>query len=455
MIKTKVQRLLQSKGVRSIAVLAGGTALAQIITIASLPVLTRIYTPEDFAVLAVFTSLAGILSVIGCARLEMAIPIPEADQDSAALLITALAVSAVFSTLLFALLCFNYEWVAAYGGEAALDKYVLLVPVAIWFTSSSLALQYWLARMRRFNIVSQAKISRSASGSAIQIGTGWFGMGVVGLLLGQIVIGGAGGLRQVFNIAAKDSVTLKSVTLERMKNMVKEFKGFSLYSSLGAISNSSSSHIPVLLIAAFAIGPEAGFLILATRVMSSPISLIGSAVSQVYVSRAPEAWRLERLDHLTVRTLQGLIKTAVGPLVILGVVAPVVFAYLFGQDWQRAGEIVTMMTPWIVMQFLATPVATVLQITRRERVAFALQLFGLILRVSMVLVAAFWWPERIVEAFVLSGFVFYSVYLAVIIKICGIGAGALLHLGKLLLVVILAALLIAFALDYLLGYVLP
>lgn len=455
MIRNRVRGLLQSRGVRSIAVLAGGTAMAQLITLAALPILTRLYSPEDFAVLAVFTSLAGILSVIGCARLEMAIPIPERDQDSAALLVLALLLSAVFSLLLFVVLLFSRELFSGLGGNSTIGGHVLLVPLAVWFMSSSLALQYWLTRMRRFAVVSQARMSRSASGSLIQIGTGWFGVGTLGLLLGQIVISGAGGLRQVFNIAARDGATLRRVSVAGMGRVLREYRGFSFYSSLGALSNSSASHVPVLMIAAFALGPEAGFLILATRVMSAPIALVGSAVSQVYVSRAPQAWRADGLGEITARTLRGLIRTAVAPLVILGAVAPLVFHHLFGEPWYRAGEIVTLMTPWILMQFLSTPVAPALQITRNERTAFVLQLCGLVLRVGCVAAAAVWWQEWIVELFLLSGFVFYMLYLAVILRVAGVSAVALGGLLRLFLVVVVVALLLAFALQLGLGYVLP
>lgn len=446
---------MQSKGVRAIAVLAGGTALAQLITLASLPVLTRLFTPEDFALLAVFVSLAGILSVIGCARLEMAIPIPADNRDGGAILIAALLVSAGFSVLLWVVLFLARDLLRIHGGDTGIGNYLLLVPLAVWFTSSSLALQYWLARVRRFHVVSQAKISRSASGSLIQIGTGWLGLGPIGLILGQIVIGGAGGLRQVFNVAARDGPLLRSVSAGRVRALLKEYRGFSLYSSMGALSNSSSSHVPVLIIAAFAVGPEAGFLMLATRVMSSPISLIGSAVSQVYVSRAPEADRAGNLGQMTVRTLRGLIKTAVAPLVMLGVVAPVLFAVLFGQEWYRAGEIVTLMTPWIIMQFLATPVAPALQVTRNERLAFALQTSGLMLRVGLVAAAALWRPEFIVEAFLLSGFIFYFAYLALILRVARPDVASVVSLARLLLVVVLLALLLALVVKYFAGALMP
>ena len=57
-------------------VLVGGTAFAQAIAVLALPLLTRLYTPDDFSVLAVYAALLGIISVVACLRLEIAIPMP-------------------------------------------------------------------------------------------------------------------------------------------------------------------------------------------------------------------------------------------------------------------------------------------------------------------------------------------------------------------------------------------
>ncbi|MBC7345458.1 MAG: lipopolysaccharide biosynthesis protein, partial [Clostridia bacterium] len=53
--------LSKSSFARNVAVLAGGTAVGQAIVVLASPILTRLYTPGDFGVLAVYSSLLGIL----------------------------------------------------------------------------------------------------------------------------------------------------------------------------------------------------------------------------------------------------------------------------------------------------------------------------------------------------------------------------------------------------------
>lgn len=45
-----LKKILANKFFKNVGVLAGGTAIAQAITIIILPILTRLYTPNDFEV---------------------------------------------------------------------------------------------------------------------------------------------------------------------------------------------------------------------------------------------------------------------------------------------------------------------------------------------------------------------------------------------------------------------
>ncbi len=69
--------IIKNKSSRNILTLMTGSTIAQAIPIAISPILTRLYTPEDFGVLALFTSLVTIFSVISTGRYEFAIMLPK------------------------------------------------------------------------------------------------------------------------------------------------------------------------------------------------------------------------------------------------------------------------------------------------------------------------------------------------------------------------------------------
>ena len=80
------ERIRRAGVLNSIGILVSGTAAAHAITALAMPVVTRLFTPADFAAAAAFSSLVGILVVAVCLRFEVAIPLPEDDAEAANLL---------------------------------------------------------------------------------------------------------------------------------------------------------------------------------------------------------------------------------------------------------------------------------------------------------------------------------------------------------------------------------
>ena len=59
-----------------------GTGLAQAIPIAISPILTRLYTPEEFGIFALYIAITAILTILVTGRYELAIMLPKEDEDA-------------------------------------------------------------------------------------------------------------------------------------------------------------------------------------------------------------------------------------------------------------------------------------------------------------------------------------------------------------------------------------
>jgi len=213
---------------------------------------------------------------------------------------------------------------------------------------------------------------------------------------------------------------VKDISLNGMRNAFHEYDRFPKFSTFEAFANNGGIQLPVLLIASVVVGPEVGFLMLATRVMAAPLHLVGHAVSQVYLATAAEQYHNGRLGLHTVDVIGGLCKTGVGPLIFAGITAPHLFPFIFGAEWSKAGIFVAWMTPWFIMQFLVSPVSMTLHVTNQQATALILQIFGLILRMGAVIGSALFLKNHVVETYALSGFLFYFSYLFVVTRIAGI-----------------------------------
>lgn len=413
--------------VHSVGTLAGAAALAQGLAVLVLPALTRLYTPAEFNVLAVYASLLAILAVVACLRLEIAIPLPRQDEEAASLLMLALCSSVGFALAAALAVLFFPSWIAGRLGVPALEPYLWMVPLGAWVASSYVAIQYWATRKKKFLHIARTRMVQALGGVGTQAGAGWLGAGPFGLLLGHMISGGAGLFGLGREAWIEDRAALRSVTRRSMLEALRRYSRFPKYSALEALANTAGSQLPVIIIAALAIGPEAGYLMLATRVMAAPLTLIGSSVAQVYLSRAAEEMRRGTLPLFTTRIFDGLVKTGVGPLLFAGIVAPPVFALVFGHEWRRAGDLVAWMTPWSVLQFLSSPVSMVMHVRMRQGSMLVLTLFGLALRVGAILLAARLMPGYIVESYVVSAAVYYFLTSVVFYKLSGCGLGSLLR----------------------------
>lgn len=427
-IKAAINRVLpQQSFVRHVSVLAGGTAMAQAIGVLALPLITRLYTPADFSVLAVYSSILTVAVGVACLRLDIAIPLPERDEDAANLLAVALVCCTVVAGLTAVAVWGGAEQIVRAVGQPGLRPYLWMIPLGIWLAGAYSAVQFWATRKKRFPAIAKTRVTQTASSALAQLGLGlWGALGPFGLLLGQLLSSGAG----VFGLGRtawrEDRQALRQVAWADMRRVLRAHDRFPKYSTFESFANNGAIQLPVIIIAAVALGPEAGYLFLAMKAMAIPLGLIGGAVSQVYLSRAPDELRAGQLAPFTLKAIAGLARTGTGPLLFAGIAAPAVFPWIFGADWQRAGQMVAWMTPWFILQFVSSPVSMSLHVTNNQRTALLLQLFGFVLRVGGAWLATLFAAGYIFEIYAVTGLIFYSTYLMVVAKITKIKARDLL-----------------------------
>ena len=416
MIPQQLRMIMQGRFVRNVSILVGGTAFSQLIALLALPFVTRLYTPEDFTILATYASILGIITSIACLRFEIAIPIPKEQEDAIHLFVLSL-VSVVFITLLTWLtISIGKDWINELTNQR-LVGYLWLLPIGIFFIGLYNALQYWMTREKAFPIVAKTRMTQSISGATTQLGLGYAGISPLGLLLGQLVSSGAGifGLLRYFLKEYKE--LLCNINVKDIKRTFKRYDRFPKYSTWEALTNSAGIQLPILIIATLAVGAEAGFLMLAMRLLSAPMGLIGGSVAQVYLAEAPEKHHKNELKEFTSKTTITLAKLGIIPLLLVGIISPFIIPFIFGEEWGRTGILISWMTPWFFMQFITSPISMSLHITNNQRIAMFLQILGLFLRGGTVWVTAHYFNKWIGEIYAISGFIFYSIYLSVVYKI--------------------------------------
>ena len=429
-LQKRLDVLRNDRFLRAAGVLVGGTATAQIIGLLALPLLTRFYSPEDFSLLAVYIAFLTISAAVTCMRLDTAIPLSENDDDAANLLALALSSTTLVIMLSGLIVCFFGSSLAAAVGRPDIEPHLWLVPFGIGLMGLYSSFQFMAIHQKRFKLIARTKITQALVGVGSQVSMGWAGVAPLGLMLGHALMSGAGVVALAIQALRRPAggASIMAVSLPRMRQTLHTYRRYPRYSVAGELSNNAGIQLPILLIAAFFVGPEAGLLFLAMRAVGTPITIVGGAVSQVYYSNAAEYAREGTLAEETAKVVKRLSRMLVVPILIIVPLAPDLFRVAFGPEWERAGVIVIMILPWYALKVIASPISTVMYVRRRQPLMLMLALAGLVLRVFPLLAVLSFAPEQATVVFALTSAVFYGSIVAVFLAVAGLPVKALSRL---------------------------
>jgi O-antigen/teichoic acid export membrane protein len=365
-------------------VLSVGTLLGQGIVVIASPVLTRLFSPDDFGVFGVYVSLLGIFSVVASLRYQLSIPFPEKEEEAANLLALSLVIVLFMSVIIsLAVWLFNLQIVNAMK-VPALRPYLWLLPLGVAMVGSYQVFNFWCVRKQAFGRIAQTKVSQGLSSVLIQIGLGALKFSPIGLLVGHIV-GQAAGTTTLAVLAWKsDRGALKTISIKEMSCMGLRFRRFPLFSSWSGVLNNLSVQLPVLMLSYY-FGPlTTGLYALGHRVLTLPMRFVGQAASQVFFSEAVDANRKGSLAVTTKRIFERLVQIAVPGFLIIGFSAPGLFTLAFGQQWREAGDYAQWLTPWLFVVFVCSPLSILPSIREKQGKEAVFNLVLLISRIGAI-----------------------------------------------------------------------
>lgn len=376
--ETARSMLPRGRFARSIAILTSGTVLGQCIIILASPILTRLYGPNDFGVMAVYVSLLSILSVVASLRYELAIPLSNDDKEEANLLALSLALVLIVGLLTCIAVGLFGNQLINWINTPALHTYLWLLPLGIVFAGTYKVFNYWAIRRRAFSLIAQTKVNQGLGLVTIQIALGILNFGPIGLLLGHIV-GQSAGITTLASLAwGEKSKFLKTINLTSVITTAVKYKNFPLFSTWSGVLNTLSVHVPTLMLAFF-FGPEiTGLYALSHRLMSLPMQLVGQTIAQVFFPDAVEATRKGSLASTTELIFKQLVLLGVPAFLLFGLAAPEFFSVIFGGEWRESGIYAQFLSPWIVLVFISSPLSILPSILgkQRQEVIFQMLLFA-------------------------------------------------------------------------------
>ena len=372
-LENMLTALYKNKFARSVAIVASGTAGAQVITTAFSPLITRMYGPEAFGILGAYTAFVAVLTPLAALTYPVAIVLPREDRDA-----LGIAKLSLFLAALLALLSFFTLWL---GGEffvnllklQSLKSFILLLPLAMLFSACLQVVQQWCLRKRQFKITAKSAVIHALVVNGAKLGIGYFIPSAAVLIL--IALFGS-----AFHVAVLIFGALKSMASEKLKvahsktplvKIAKCYSEFPLYRAPEAFLSAVTRGLPLIMLAAFFEPAIAGYFALASSVLKMPSFLMGKSVGDVFYPKIVET------QH-NGRPLTSLYVKAVSALGILGIVpygaviafGPFLFGIIFGAEWVVAGVFARWVSIWMLVLICTEPAMRLMPVLGKQRFYF-------------------------------------------------------------------------------------
>ena len=358
-LRNRIRGMLKSDFNRHFLVLVSGTSISQLVPLAASVILSRIYSPEDFGVFAIFTSLVAIFASLNNLQYHYAIPLPTEDKDAVILtFLSVIAAIAVAIVLLIGSLFLKTPLLKLIGGEQ-LGNWIYVVPLAVIFVGIYTPLNYFALRFKKYKAIATSNILRSSSNAGLQLGFGFAGFTHAGLIIGNLFsyLSGNAGMAKLF---LKFKHFFKDVTKESLWRNAVRYKKFPLFSIWGLFLYSLSANINSFFISTLYGLGQLGLYSYGTRYLGIPLSLIANNMGQLFYQVCADCHKKNLpATKEFLSTLKKLAVIGFPIFFVLFFTIEDISAFAFGEQWRIAGYYSKLLLPHFFIRTLYVPLGEI------------------------------------------------------------------------------------------------
>lgn len=404
---------LKSEVLKNIIVLTSGTFFAQLVAYVLMPVITRLYTPDESAELGLFLRIIGVGAAIATARYELALPVTKLDHHSFRLY--RFAIRTALLTTLVALIVLIVPIV--FSGSISASIFYFCIPPALLLTAFMNLGTNWAIRMKRFRIISYSKLTNSVVGNVFKVIFGALNTGYIGLILGTLI-----GLVVAVVFFFKDfrytnaSYKIKSSS-PRNYALARQYVEFPKINLPHTLMDLGKDLLIALILWELYGQTEYGLFNHTYQMLRLPLVLIGASIGQVFFQRCAEMINNgQNVLGVAVKSVRTLTLLSIIPFSIVFLFGEELFAFVFGENWREAGVYAEIMTPWFLVNFMASPISPLPLILKKQRNFFFLAMFGTALMLGTLFIPKWCFDATIYETLYITSFS-QAIYLVFVIFI--------------------------------------
>ena len=156
--RAKTRLVGDGRLLRNVMTMLSGTTLAQVITVAAMVPLARLYSPTDFGFFTIAQSLVTVGTAFAALRYDVAIVLPEREADARVLHRLASRLIAVVSTIMAVVLLLVSHLVNDHYQHETFGLWLAVAAVIVYSMAQIMNIQNWLIRRSNFGPIAQNKV---------------------------------------------------------------------------------------------------------------------------------------------------------------------------------------------------------------------------------------------------------------------------------------------------------
>ena len=365
MIKNFFDNIKKSEFAGNFKILSSGILISQLIMISSTPVITRLYSPSEFGIYALFTAILGIIIPVACGRYDIATVVVKEDTDGDKLFFLSLIVGLIVSIILFLVFFFLESPLREILDADKLDYWWYVLPGAIFLQSIFTNLKSYANRYKCYSIISRGQITFALSQVILLTLLGLMGFSSFGLFASYIT---SSVIVLIILCLFYKNFFLKSrwPGFKKLLIIAKRHIKFPFIQGTSTLFNMVRFMLPVIFLTKYFPDIFVGYYALVMKVIFFPLTFFSNSISMLNMKKIAE------IVHKKINPTNYLIKITFivfiiifFPSIIVIKYGPDIFSFVFGSKWIMAGEFASILMPGLFCMFIASTLGQVFAATGR------------------------------------------------------------------------------------------
>lgn len=401
MLKKYIERLKNSEIIKNIAVLVSGVVIGYGISMLLLPVLSRVYTPEELGEYDLIISNGNIIASLVCLALLIAIMTPEKDEEAVKICKLVRALTNGLSLFVFIILVLISNKMKIFDVKMNYILSVFFLSMYVILFNEQNVFYAYVNRKKKYKVLFWNPIISAVVNSGISILLGALNWGTTGYMTGTLIS------YMICIIHMRLSVNPYEGKMN-ISELIETLKRYKVYPKVQLPANmvaTVSAQFPIQFLGHVFGNAALGGYTMACKILSVPVTLLATPINRVYYREAAERYvKGEKIGQFCFDMIEKNIKIAIVPIGILIISGKQIVTFFLGEAWTVAGIYISTLGILYLLKYCSSCVSGTFVIIEKQPIALFCSI------VSLVLYASCFFMSNILQLNVIKTIILFAIF---------------------------------------------